>query len=479
MRMLWLVVLLGFEVEGAQDAQSVGCVMDNAITLDCDDLGLTSIPTGILESVVTVKLKANMIHNGGGRLTAASILAGRMHGGLEELQLNTNGIYEIDTNTFDGFGTLLVLKLAGNKLTEAKPGMFSGLSGLGELWLNNMNELTKLNAGAFADFADTLYLLNLKTTGLRILEDGSLNAIVIPEKSDAGGPFVVDTRDAVSLCATSPMNEIKCICDVGLVGEDEGFCEVPTTSTVVTEVSTTSSSISTSVAETTTGNDETTGSTGTTAPDVPATTTRAYKVTVPTGDPNADVNRETLVNPSPIIPGNVQEKLNNVNGDAGGKAGKGKKGKGKGKSKKGKKGKKGKGEASQSGLTISVNRETGGKVDKKGKKKHAKSVLQKIGVSKLKGDVDVTGRIPVLGGVALLAMCGTVLIGAAYSRQLQEQHTGRGSGRYTRVGSGSEPLEKEPNDRRPLKSVDTIKSVAAIGAAKNNEIGGIGKVVHF
>lgn len=43
-----------FLVDGAQDAQSVGCVMDNAITLDCDDLGLTSIPTGILESVVTV-----------------------------------------------------------------------------------------------------------------------------------------------------------------------------------------------------------------------------------------------------------------------------------------------------------------------------------------------------------------------------------------------------------------------------------------
>ena len=399
-------------------------------------------------------------------------------------QLNGNGVYDIDTNTFDGFGTLLVLKLAGNKLTEVQPGMFSGLSGLGELWLNNMNELTKLNAGAFTDFVDTLYLLNLKTTSLQIIEDGSLNAIVIPDKSDAGGPFVVDTRDAISLCATSPMNEIKCICDVGLVGEDDGYCEVPTTSTVVTEASTTSAFISTTADETTTVAEATAATVETTGSTAPATTMSAY-ATETARDPATLVSRETtaaLVNPSPMIPGNVQEKLNNIaDGDATGKAGKGKgkKGKGKGKGK----GKEGGGDGSQSGLTISFNRDAGGKDGKKGKKKHAKSVLQKIPVSKPKGDVDVTGRVPVLGGAALLAMCGTVLIGAAYSRRLQNRQPGGGSGGYTRVGAGS--VETEPTDRRPVKSDDTgsgFASVAAIGKerpAKNDKREKIGRVVHF
>ena len=104
-------------------------------------------------------------------------------------------------------------------------------------------------------------------------------------------------------------------------------------------------------------------------------------------------------------------------------------------------------------------------------------------MSKPKGDVDVTGRVPVLGGAALLAMCGTVLIGAAYSRRLQNRQPGGGSGGYTRVGAGS--VETEPTDRRPVKSDDTgsgFASVAAIGKerpAKNDKREKIGRVVHF
>ena len=153
-------------------------------------------------------------------------------------QLTRNKIHDIESGAFEGFGALLVLRLVGNDLVSVDTGSYNGLTMLSELWLNN-NPITTLREGAFDDFLGTIYALNLKSTDLFIVEDGSLNAIVVANKSVAGGPFVVDTREAISLCATSPANEVKCICGAGLVGEDNGYCEEPTTTTTTVTTSTT------------------------------------------------------------------------------------------------------------------------------------------------------------------------------------------------------------------------------------------------
>merc|ERR1740117_2677297 len=221
--------------------------------MQCDRLDLTFIPDDIPGTIATFKGKQNYIHDGGvgnlGMLTASKMAPLANRPTLEEIQLNNNRIVEIEANTFENFGDLLVLRLVGNDLPSVESGTFDGLFSLGELWLNT-NPITTGRAGAFDDFRETLYALNLKSTDMYIVEDGSLNNIVVANKS-AGLPFVVDTREAVSLCATSPTNEVKCICGEGLVGEESGYCERSTTTTT-TETTTTTTDTTTTTGTTTT-----------------------------------------------------------------------------------------------------------------------------------------------------------------------------------------------------------------------------------
>lgn len=241
-----------------------------------------------------------------------------------------NGIIDIAQDTFAGFGNLKVLRMVANGLTAVRAGQLTGLSGLGELWLNN-NPIERLEKNAFAAFADTIYALNLKGTALRIVDDGSINSIVIPRKSPTNGPFVVDTREAISLCATSPMNEIKCICDDGLIGEFEGYCEVPTTTatdtTATTVTDTTATTVTDTTATTVTGTTKSTTSRTITISPTSSEVPTAPVVTDSTEDPEAKLTT------SPSGTADVDRQPETGKADKKGKKheGKGKKHEGKGK----------------------------------------------------------------------------------------------------------------------------------------------------
>jgi len=272
-----LVAVAAFAgVEAKNGWEELGCTFNNGATMQCDRLDLTFIPDDIPTTITTFKGKQNYIHDGGvgnlGMLTASTMAPLADRETLEEIQLNNNRIVEIEANTFDKFGDLLVLRLVGNDLPSVEGDAFSGLFSLGELWLNT-NPITTIRAGAFDDFRTTLYALNLKSTDMYIVEDGSLNNIVVANKS-AGLPFVVDTREAVSLCATSPTNEVKCICGEGLVGEESGFCERSTSTTTETTSTTTTKTVTTTTTKTVTTTTTTTKTTTTVATTKkPATTT--------------------------------------------------------------------------------------------------------------------------------------------------------------------------------------------------------------
>jgi Leucine-rich repeat (LRR) protein len=61
--------------------------------------------------------------------------------------LNQNGIVDVEGGAFSQYGSLEILRLVGNSITEVVPTMFDGLTSLGELWLNN-NPITILKVSA-------------------------------------------------------------------------------------------------------------------------------------------------------------------------------------------------------------------------------------------------------------------------------------------------------------------------------------------
>jgi hypothetical protein len=54
---------------------------------------------------------------------------------------------DVEGGAFSQYGSLEVLRLVGNSITEVVPTMFDGLTSLGELWLNN-NPITILKVSA-------------------------------------------------------------------------------------------------------------------------------------------------------------------------------------------------------------------------------------------------------------------------------------------------------------------------------------------
>lgn len=145
--------------------------------------------------------------------------------GLTGIWLQDNGILSIEVGAFDSFGALEDLRVFGNGIASLDKDAFRGLTSLEKLYLNN-NPIASLVSGLFRPFQDTLVELNLKSCpNLKVIEDGSLNALT--------NPVAVDMVDTPSQCAHAPPpdDSIGCVCADQLEGGLDGYCDSGTAAT--------------------------------------------------------------------------------------------------------------------------------------------------------------------------------------------------------------------------------------------------------
>lgn len=128
-------------------------------------------------------------------------------------------------DTFLGFDSILTLRLFGNEFTSLEVGVFNGLTSLTTLYINNNPALGSLPAGLFAPFASTLENLHSKQCNIRVVELGSVSALT-------HASLLIDMASNPSACAMSPLGGIECVCDAGLTGGSQGYCDVATAAPV-------------------------------------------------------------------------------------------------------------------------------------------------------------------------------------------------------------------------------------------------------
>ncbi|KAI8509775.1 hypothetical protein Bbelb_122030 [Branchiostoma belcheri] len=151
--LMFLLVIL--KVLGAAEADC-NCTSSEC---DCSYQPLYRVPQYLPTTITRLELHAN-------RITTLRL------GNLETLELGNNDMTDIQTGTFNPMQQLKTLHLSGNKLTNLRSDMFTGLGNLETLELDN-NDMTDIQTGTFNLIPQlgTLRLNNNKLTSLMIRSD--------------------------------------------------------------------------------------------------------------------------------------------------------------------------------------------------------------------------------------------------------------------------------------------------------------------
>ncbi|NWV20769.1 LRRN2 protein, partial [Origma solitaria] len=149
-----------------------------AATVDCNDLFITAVPSGLPEGTQTLLLQSNNI----ARLQRGEL--GYLRN-LSELDLSQNSFARVRDFGLGDMPQLLSLHLEENQLSELPDGSFPGLGNLQELYLNH-NRLRSIAPRAFAGLGNLLRL-HLNSNLLRTLDSRWFQALPSLEILMVGG----------------------------------------------------------------------------------------------------------------------------------------------------------------------------------------------------------------------------------------------------------------------------------------------------
>lgn len=169
---LLLFVIHFAAVDGGSEAcETCTCFWrSNKKYIDCSNLGLTEIPSGINTWVHNLALQGNDIEELGDAVTLGSLQLE----GLEHLNLANNPIVNVTSGFFDKAPNLKSLMLHHTEISTLPSNIFDSLTSLKWLWLNN-NALTSLSVNTFKSL-DTLYELYLFGNELETIPDGMFSS---------------------------------------------------------------------------------------------------------------------------------------------------------------------------------------------------------------------------------------------------------------------------------------------------------------
>ncbi|OQV21313.1 Relaxin receptor 1 [Hypsibius exemplaris] len=119
------------------------CSCNYAVTVNCDEAGLTSVPSNIqpaklLRKLILIKNKIATLPSG----------AFSMYPNLSEIVVSGNRLRSVDVGAFNGLVNLTYLFLDDNELTELQPETFSNVPKLRNLFLTD-NKLTDWDPEVF------------------------------------------------------------------------------------------------------------------------------------------------------------------------------------------------------------------------------------------------------------------------------------------------------------------------------------------
>jgi len=160
----------------------------NAIKLNLSNLGLTSLPETIFNSLTS--LQVLYLHEN--ELTSLPETIFNSLTSLQELSLSYNKLTSLPETIFNSLTSLQVLYLSGNELTSLPETIFNSLTSLQVLWLSN-NKLTSLPETIFNSLT-SLQKLWLYDNELTSLPSSILNCRRLIEFHFGGNEIIPDIR---------------------------------------------------------------------------------------------------------------------------------------------------------------------------------------------------------------------------------------------------------------------------------------------
>ncbi|XP_028302341.1 leucine-rich repeat neuronal protein 1-like [Gouania willdenowi] len=131
-----------------------------AITVDCNDLRLTQIPTNLSIDTQVLLLQSNAISHTNGELEALS--------NLTELDLSQNNFSTIEAVGLKKMNHLTTLHLEENQISQLPDHCLGNLSNLQELYINH-NKISSISPQAFAGL-HSLLRLHLNSNKLNVID---------------------------------------------------------------------------------------------------------------------------------------------------------------------------------------------------------------------------------------------------------------------------------------------------------------------
>ncbi|KAM6981365.1 leucine-rich repeat neuronal protein 1 [Aplochiton taeniatus] len=131
-----------------------------AITVDCNDLRLTHIPTNLSTETQVLLLQSNAISHTNRELEALF--------NLTELDLSQNNFSSVEAVGLGSMGQLTTLHLEENQISQLPDHCLQDLSNLQELYINH-NQISSISPGAFSGL-QSLLRLHLNSNRLRVID---------------------------------------------------------------------------------------------------------------------------------------------------------------------------------------------------------------------------------------------------------------------------------------------------------------------
>ncbi|XP_051894940.1 leucine-rich repeat-containing protein 38-like [Pristis pectinata] len=166
--LLWLLPLVLF-LPPLGSTCPEGCICKDTHTIDCRDLGLSDLPTGIFPLVIRKILMSN---NQIQEIPADFFM---YYGDLVYLDLSYNSLSTISKGTFSTT-KLIYLDLRYNNFSQLSSGAFSSAHRLIMLRLGNNPNLEKVDKEAFQSLS-VLQVLELNDNALEILSVTALSSL--------------------------------------------------------------------------------------------------------------------------------------------------------------------------------------------------------------------------------------------------------------------------------------------------------------
>ncbi|XP_069775073.1 leucine-rich repeat-containing protein 38-like [Narcine bancroftii] len=145
------------------------CICKDGHTIDCRDLGLSDLPTGIFPLIVRKILMSN------NQIQEIPVDFFMYYGDLVYLDLSNNSLTTISKGTFSTT-KLIYLDLRYNNFSQLDSGTFSSAHRLVMLRLGNNPNLEKVDKEAFQSLSD-LQVLELNDNALEILSVTTLSSL--------------------------------------------------------------------------------------------------------------------------------------------------------------------------------------------------------------------------------------------------------------------------------------------------------------